>query len=166
MAPMLAGYVNAIARDLSQADREKAVEEAIEKAVDKIDRYEEMRGSFPAWVRAFVRHAVGDLRRRQLSGSFDVTLDNLPDLSALSESSSSATSGELGALSRAFADISPTDQLILGLRYGEQLTHAEIANLLGVNEAASRKRAGRALRRLREAAANESVLAERMERGA
>jgi len=164
VGPMFAGYVNAIASDLPLPDRERAIETAIERAVDKIDHYDEMRGSFPAWTRTFVRHAVADERRRSLEGAPEVVLEDLPQPSIFD--SSSRSEDELAALSEALDSISPTDQLILRLRFVEQLSHAEIAGVLGVSEAASRQRTARAIARLRVAAEAAPELATYMKRDA
>src|ERR1700733_2910212 len=69
LAPRLLGYAEMIANDLPLADREQAVEQAIETAIRRIDRYDPNRGTFPGWVRPFVRHAVSDWRRDHPTGA-------------------------------------------------------------------------------------------------
>jgi RNA polymerase sigma factor (sigma-70 family) len=164
VAPMFMGYVEAIASDLSLPDRERAVESAIERAVDKIDRYDPMRGSFSAWARTFVRHAVADERRRGLEGAPDAVIDNLAEPSPSDDSSTD--SEVVTQLSEALASLGPTDQLILQLRYIEQLSHAQIASALGVSDAASRQRTARAIARLRGAAQGAPALANYTKRDA
>ena len=57
------------------------------------------------------------------------------------------------------------DQLMIRLRFEEDLPHAEIAKRLGVSESASRKRLERALQRLRIRAAQEPDLNHYLEGG-
>lgn len=152
LAPRLLGYADLIAGDLPLVDREQAVEHAIETAIRKIDRYDPSKGTFPGWVRAFVRHAVADLRRRQ-PGGLPLQLDEeiadvaVPDGNEDEEQESGSPAA--AALAALVFTAPEADQLILRLRYEENLLHAQIAEQLGVSEPACRKRLERALERLR-----------------
>jgi RNA polymerase sigma-70 factor (ECF subfamily) len=62
-----------------------------------------------------------------------------------------ARRGEVYArLNEALGRMDPTDREVLALRHYEQLTSAETAQVLGIQERAAAKRYGRALERLRE----------------
>lgn len=159
LAPRLLGYADIIAGDFPLADREQAVEQAIETAVRRIDRYDPSKGTFPGWVRAFVRHAVGEMRRCHPDG-VPTSLDQVGEPPAreiddIEDHGSPRASAVLAALVLTAPE---ADQLILQLRYEENLLHAQIAQQLGVSEAACRKRLERALERLRARAVNDSEL--------
>ncbi len=145
VAPRLLGYAAQIARDAGEADREQMVEQAIEKAVDKIDQFDRERGSFSAWVRRFVHYEALTWRRAQPPDHSSVeSLVDVPD---------DGPPPELGEASRAVAAIvlslPEPSQLLVRLRFAERLDHAAIAEQLGVEPAAARKRLERLLSELR-----------------
>jgi RNA polymerase sigma-70 factor (ECF subfamily) len=165
LAPRLLGYAEMIANDLPLADREQAVEQAIETAIRRIDRYDPNRGTFPGWVRAFVRHAVGDWRRRHPTGA-PGQLDERTDAAAPEDNTEEEPDDPASAALTALVFTAPeADQLILRLRYEENLLHAQIAERLGVSETACRKRLERALARLRNRAAEDPDLNRYLEGG-
>lgn len=159
LAPRLLGYAELIAGDLPLADREQAIEQAIETAVRRIDRYDPSKGTFPGWVRAFVRHAVGDWRRRHPDGA-PTSLDQVgePPAHEIDDIEDQGSPRASAALAALVLTAPEADQLILRLRYEENLVHAQIAQQLGVSQAACRKRLERALERLRARAVNDPDL--------
>lgn len=149
----LLGYARAIGRDLSDVDREFAVEQAIEKAILKIDRFDPRKGSLAGWLRAFVRHALADLRRSR--AAIDQLDPEAEEEQAKDEPKQPLDPSVVSALIEVWEALRDTDQLILALRIIEELPHAEIAiRLGGVSEVACRQRYGRALLRLQTAALN------------
>jgi RNA polymerase sigma factor (sigma-70 family) len=165
LAPRLLGYAEMIANDLPLADREQAVEEAIETAVRRIDRYDPNKGTFPGWVRAFVRHAVGDWRRHHPTGA-PTQLEERTAAAVLEDDTEEEHDNPASAALTALVFTAPeADQLILCLRYEENLLHAQIAERLGVSEPACRKRLERALERLRNRAAEDRDLNRYLEGG-
>ena len=164
LAPRLLGYAELIAGDLPLADREQAVEQAIETAVRRIDRYDPSKGTFPGWVRAFVRHTVGDWRRRHPDGA-PTSLDQVgePPAHEIDDIEDQGSPRASAALAALVLTAPEADQLILRLRYEENLLHAQIAQQLGVSEAACRKRLERALERLRARAVNDPDLNPKLE---
>jgi RNA polymerase sigma-70 factor (ECF subfamily) len=158
LAPRLLGYAEMIANDLPLADREQAVEQAIETAIRRIDRYDPNKGTFPGWVRAFVRHAVGDWRRQHPAGA-PSQLDQRTDAATPEDDTEEEPDNPASAALTALVFTAPeADQLILRLRYEENLPHTQIAERLGVSEPACRKRLERALGRLRSRAAEDADL--------
>ena len=150
LAPRLLGYADLIAGDFALVDRERAVEHAIETAIRKIDRYDPSKGTFPGWVRSFVRHAVADVRRRQPGGPPMQLDEEIADVAVPEDGDEEERGNPAAAALAALVFTAPeADQLILRLRYEESLLHAQIAEQLGVSEPASRKRLERALERLR-----------------
>src|SRR4051794_33526926 len=60
----LLGYARGHAPDLSDADRERIVELAIEAGVRAIDRFDPNRGSLESWFRGQIRFQTLGWRRR------------------------------------------------------------------------------------------------------
>jgi RNA polymerase sigma-70 factor (ECF subfamily) len=166
IAPRLMGYVAQIAPHLSPADHEQIVEDAIEEAVTKIDRYDPARGTFPAWTRTFVRYAALRWYRAHPDGPPLELTDEVLEVVANSASAvdhdvdddNSTTRRASAALTALVLSEPEPSQLLLRLRFAEQLTHEEIAKRLEVSPAACRKRLERVLRRLRDIAVNEPDL--------
>jgi RNA polymerase sigma factor (sigma-70 family) len=158
VAPRLLGYADLIAPDLPQVDREKAVEFAIETAIRRIDRYDSGKGTFPGWVRGFVRYAVRDCRRQRLGGA-PIPLDGRLELAAPEPHEPETDEGtSASALAELVLTLPPADQLLLRLRFEEAMTHGQIAVQLGVSESACRKRLERILERFRVRAADDPHL--------
>jgi RNA polymerase sigma factor (sigma-70 family) len=163
--PRLLGYAAVSAPDMSIVDQELVVERAIEKAIEQLDRYDSTRGTFVGWVRGFVRYGIADWHREQPGYRKDLPED-LPD--PTSDTDGAATPGSGGeddtadarsaALASLVLTLSEGDQLLVQLRFTEQLPHAVIADRLGVSESACRKRLERVLKRLRDRATNDPDL--------
>ena len=146
VAPSLHGYARGIASDLSDTDRERICEIALERAVRKIHRFDPGKGSLLRWLRTFVRHEAANWRRSHHA------LDQLDENRASPEPGTQLPEERrraLIALSRAVESLSPTDQLIIDLRDRQQLAYAEIASRVGATEEACRQRHLRALGRLK-----------------
>lgn len=155
VAPSLHGYARAIAGDLSDTDRERICELALERAVRRIDRFDPTKGSFLRWLRTFVRHEAGNWRRSnhalneldENAVASDVEPEQLPEWR-----------NAVAAIQHAVQGLSPTDQLIIDLRDREALSYADIASRVGATEDACRQRHLRALRRLKRAAESDPEL--------
>jgi RNA polymerase sigma-70 factor, ECF subfamily len=122
---------------------------------------------FP-WLRGVVNNKLLEVQRHHLDTRMrdakrDLPLDApraLDDTSAalcahltagLTRPSVAAARGEVNArLAAALDGMDPADREVLALRHFEQLTSAEAAQVLGIQERAAAKRYLRALRRLRE----------------
>jgi RNA polymerase sigma factor (sigma-70 family) len=145
----LAKYVNLIAPDLSERQRENICEVAVERAVRGIDKYRPVQGSFDSWLRGYARYVVREERRRAWQ---EVSTDpaELPEVSPPPEETKTQTNPLADLLHSALLTLSETDQMIIRLRDYEDLPYSEIAELLNVQEPATRQRHARALKRLRE----------------
>lgn len=143
--PALAGYLRAIASDLSDTDRELIAERAIEAAVRKIDRYDSAQAPFAAWLRGFIRYEVLNWRRSTSR------LDSLEGVDMPSPDPPGQTdppSEMMAAVTDAFRTLRPADQVIIALRDIERLPSKEAAARLGITDAACRQRYTRARQRL------------------
>ena len=158
VAPVLLGYAELVGGGLGQADRESAVESAITRGVNKIDRYDPAKGTLAGWLRPFVRHALNDIRRRGTAISLPDTLSDTPE-SAPDAGAEGEYDVDHAAINRALGRLSRTDQLILHLRDTEQLTYEQCAERIGgVTAGACRVRHHRALKRLSASAREEPDL--------
>lgn len=138
----LLGYARAHAPDLSDTDREQVVEMAIEAGVRAIDRFDPARGTLVSWFRTQVRYKTLAWRRSiPPTTPIDRELEEPPPLVRIETTATDA-------LRRAISRLSRDDQIILALRSSEALDHRDIAQRLGIHEAAARKRHSRALKRL------------------
>jgi RNA polymerase sigma factor (sigma-70 family) len=149
LLPGLLGYAETIAGDMSPAAQEEAIERAVLKAVDRIDRFDPTKGTFPGWVRGFLRHEIGDLRRRGGTATAEVVAA-VPEDPSSSGDPSEASEQETHDLTWALLRLSVSDQVIIALRDFEGLSYAQCAERIGggVTDTACRVRHFRALRRL------------------
>ena len=124
------------------------------------------------WLRAIVANKLNEIHRHHLGSHMRDARRELPlesprwpndtaaaicaNLTAgLTRASVVVSREEVGTrLAKALDDMDPTDREILALRHFEQLTNAEAAQVLGIQEPAAAKRHVRALQRLRQALAD------------
>jgi RNA polymerase sigma factor (sigma-70 family) len=153
--PALAGYLRAIAPDLSDTDRELIGERAVELAVRRIDRYEPAQGTFAAWLRSFARYEVLNWRRSTANmDSIDGVDMPSPELSRQVEPPSVV----VAAITEALQTLRPADQVVIALHDIEQLPSREAAARLGISDMAYRQRYVRARRRLADVAGRDPRL--------
>lgn len=151
VSPVLLGYAASVAHDLSSTDHEIAVERAIRRGVAQIDRFDRSRGTFPAWLRPFVRNEINEMRRQR--GSMMEPLRDDAQEAEQPPPPSPEKELAVAALKSALESLSDTDQLIILLRDYEQLDYDSCADRIGgVSAAACRVRHHRAVRRLAAAA--------------
>jgi RNA polymerase sigma factor (sigma-70 family) len=156
-APALLGHVRAFAHDLGDTACEDICENAVERAVRKIDLFDPSRGSFASWTRSMVRYAAADYRRdHERLQEFDEGTRMAP---AVAEPRAEITPDVHAALTDAVRSLRPADQAILALRDAEGLSVAAVASRLGITEDAVRQRHLRARRRLGTAGKDDPRLA-------
>jgi RNA polymerase sigma factor (sigma-70 family) len=144
LAGRLDRYAEYRAKDLSQADREDAVERALAKIVENIDSYDPGKGSFLTWARAIVRREIAEARRTQQArpDSFDALAEGLATTSTGSDPTADAAilavEGEAAPVSPAQVAIAalvlqlpPADISLIEAHVLEGLTFPEIAEQLG-----------------------------------
>lgn len=146
--PQLQGYCRSISADLSDVDREMICEQAVELAVRKIDSFDRQKGTFPGWLRGFVRYTVLNWRRsaglRSATPVDDLVLECPP-----SPPMPSARTSEMAqSVALAVRALAPEDQVYINLRYVQGLPTKEIAQRLDKSDAAVRQRLSRLQRSL------------------
>lgn len=139
------------ARTSSAEDAADLTQQVFLRAFDALDQYRPRRASFATWLFRIARNTATDAYRRQKS---TVAWDLLP--AALQPIA--GDDPEASALRRETQDrlrliLDACDERtreILALRYGADLSVAEIAAIVGKSEAAVKKQLTRALRALKE----------------
>lgn len=150
--PLVARY---IARRVdSRADAEELVAEVFRRVVEHLADFDPKRGQVRPWVLRIARNAVIDHYRARKR---PVALEQVADgLHGQDEPLASLLANErLARVNAALAQAPVEVRQLIAMRYGDNLRHREIAELLGISEAAVRKRLSRALRDLRERTAQQ-----------
>jgi len=141
-----------------QADAEEVTLDVYTQVWKQAARFEDARGSVPAWLVMLARSRAIDrirARRRRL----EVASETLP------ESQSSATDGlktsqgefpERRALSRAIQSLPQEQQKLVQMAFYDGYTHSELATLTGLPLGTVKTRIRLAMTRLREHMANAS----------
>lgn len=111
-------------------------------ALEALPRYQH-RGYFSAWLFAIARRKAQDYFRQRQPALLSETLAENPEILARV-----AQSDDLRRLAGLFRALEGDEQELLRLRFAADLSFAEIAALLGKNEAAVKKSLYRLLARL------------------
>lgn len=148
--PRLLGYCRTIAPDLGDVDRELICEQAIEKACRKMDGYDETKGSLAAWLRGFVRYGVLTWRRGWARRDHEQSSELGPQAWQPSpQPELDPSDPRLARLAAAVRALPQDHQLLIALRFWENLPTFEIAARLQISDAAVRQRLSRLTRQLR-----------------
>jgi RNA polymerase sigma-70 factor (ECF subfamily) len=129
-------------------DTEDVVSIVFQKFLERLRDYDATRGTVRMFVLAIARTAVIDWLR---TVRHDVPVDELAGTIADGGESplDALVRDERNALvRRALLEVSAASREVLVLRHGDGLSHAEIAELLGIRVDAVKQRASRALREL------------------
>lgn len=141
------------------------LQEAYIDALKRIDHYfEKPDQPFFGWLRLVVGQRIADVHREHLAqkrnagrevpihaGATDSACLAACLLGNLSSPSAAANRNEVyERLEKALEQMDPIDREVLALRHFEELSNAETASLLGIQNAAASKRYVRALARLKE----------------
>lgn len=151
----LDSYAASIAPDLSQVERETAVELAVTKVVDRIDRYDPTKATLPTWARRFVLNEINEIRRSPREVPTDPA--HMPisfHLRPEADDPDQPLDPKYLALETLVLQLPAADSTLLELHIHDRLTFPEIAEKLGppANSDALRQRYRRLKRRLRESA--------------
>ncbi len=141
-------YRYLIYRVREPSDAEDLTSEVFTRAFANIHRYTWQGKSFLAWLYTIARNAVTDRRRRERP---TVDLDNAYGVAEEGPTAHDhAVRGEeVEALKGAVKHLTSEQQEVLVLRFVENMSSREVANVLGKNEGAIRALQFRALGRLR-----------------
>jgi len=140
-------YAMGLLRDSHAAEDVTAL--AFERAYRRRRRFDPRRGSGRAWVFGIARNAALDeLRRRKRRAHLAVDPE---DASAMSVGDDAETALRRESLRRAMAELGARDRELIALRFFGDLSHDEIATVLGISASNAGTRLHRAIEKLRRA---------------
>ena len=143
-------FVASIVRDRELAEEVTAI--AFEKALRKRDRYDDTKGTPRGWMFGVARNAALDELRR---GKRVSPSDELPeDASAGSREESDELRARRLTVRAAVDTLDERDQQLISLKFHADLSHGEMAQVLGVSESNAGTMLHRAMVRLRAACAD------------
>ncbi len=130
-------------------DPEDIAQDALLKAITKLDRFDPGRGSMEGWLWRIVANTAKDATRRarlralltERLGRREPAIVDLEDVAV-----ERLAAGELLA---AIGRLSPRDRQLLGLRLVADLDTASVGQIVGLSAESARRAIGRALERLR-----------------
>lgn len=131
----------------STTEAEDLTEQVFLKAWEAIDRYEQRGVPFLAWLYRLAHNLVVDHYRSQRQM---VPLDELRETEEASEDIEASVHAQLDAeeVQAAIHRLSPEHQQLITLRFVEGMSHAEVAQIVGKSEGATRVVQYRALQAL------------------
>lgn len=143
----------------SQADADEAVQETLLRAHRAMASYR-AEGSVKAWLCGIARHVCAHVLETRRRGK--ELLELVPPTGEAGGAEREARDTfalrrRARALRDALDKLKPTERDALALRYVADLSHREIAEACGLDEAAARKRVSRALDRLRSVMPTEEI---------
>jgi RNA polymerase sigma-70 factor (ECF subfamily) len=148
----VAGYV--FARVRPREDAEDLVSIIFHRFLESWDAYDPSAGSVWTWVMTMTRHRVIDHYRTRRGAEALEDLDEIlvcgqpdPELRMIQDEEARFLDGILRGEE-------PQVREAFALRYGQGMSYREIAQVLGISEAAVKQRFSRTLRRLRDAGAS------------
>jgi RNA polymerase sigma-70 factor (ECF subfamily) len=132
----------------SRDDAEDLTQQTFERALRAWGRFDPTRGSASAWLLAIARNLFVDhARASRPDRTQSVEQAGLEDFGAATDRPSLGLDPEL---ERALRELSPRERELIALRFGADLTGAEIASLTGLTLANVQQILSRSLRRMRE----------------
>jgi RNA polymerase sigma factor (sigma-70 family) len=134
-------------RTAQREEAEDLTQLTFERALKAWHRFDPARASESTWLLSIARNLVIDHYRRTKPES--VSPEQLPEV----EDEAADAQPNLGldpALESALTRLSDRDREVIALRYGGDLTGAEIASVLGISLANVQQIISRSLRRLRD----------------
>jgi len=132
-----------------ECDPEDIAQDALLKAITKLDRFDPERGSMESWLWRIVANTAKDATRKERLrallterlGRREAEVINLEDVAVERLAA--------GELLDATARLSPRDRELLGLRFVADLDTASVGAIVGLSAESARRAIGRALDRLR-----------------
>jgi RNA polymerase sigma-70 factor, ECF subfamily len=131
----------------SRADAEDLSQQTFERALRAWERYDESRASPSTWLLAIARNLLVDhLRASRVARTQPVDEIGLEGIASPSDRPSL---GPDPAIERALTGLAPRERELIALRFGGDLTSAEIARRTGLSVSNVQQIVSRSLRRMR-----------------
>ena len=131
----------------TRADAEDLTQETFERALRAWGRYDAARAGVATWLMAIARNLLLDHARAGRRAAV-LTVDEFDDR-ALGTAGDRPDLGLDPAIERALAELSDRERELIALRFGGDLSGAEIAELTGLTLANVQQIMSRSLRRMR-----------------
>ncbi|HWW96028.1 MAG TPA: sigma-70 family RNA polymerase sigma factor [Vicinamibacteria bacterium] len=147
-APAVCRFAAMAARSPAEAD--DIAQEALLRAVRRLDRFDPLRGEVEAWLWRIVANVASDMQRAErrrlalwtrLSRVREVTIESVESL-AIDHIDNQRLLASLRLLG-------PRDRTLLALRFGADLDLSAVGEALGMSEATAGRAVLRALEKLR-----------------
>ena len=132
----------------SRDDAEDLTQQTFERALRAWGRYDESRGSVSAWLLAIARNLFVDHLRAGRAARTEPAEES--ELEGLAATTDRVSLGPDPDLERALSGLSSRERELIALRFGADLSGAEIATLSGLTIANVQQILSRSLRRMRE----------------
>jgi len=145
----VAGYV--FARVRPREDAEDLVSAIFHRFLESWDSYDPEAGSVWTWVMTMTRNRVIDFYRTRRNAEGLEDLDEILICGRPNPEQRLILDEDARFLDGILSGEEPQVREAFALRYGQGMSHGEIARVLGISEAAVKQRFSRTLRRLREA---------------
>jgi RNA polymerase sigma-70 factor (ECF subfamily) len=143
-APVRAFLATRLAR---REDVEDLTSHVFHRLLERLDQFDGARGSVLAWTLAIAHHALVDhVRRSRLIEPLDAIEPASADPDPLDQLVRAEREGQVREL---VARLEPALRQMFELRYRLDMSHREVAELLGISETTVKQRFSRAHRRLR-----------------
>jgi RNA polymerase sigma-70 factor (ECF subfamily) len=130
-------------------DPEDIAQDALLKAVTKLDRFDPARGSMEGWLWRIVANTAKDAMRRGRLRALLAERLGRRELAVVDLEEIAVERLAAGELLDALARLSPRDRQLLGLRFVADLDTASVGAIVGLSAESARRAIGRALDRLR-----------------
>lgn len=132
----------------ADADAEDVAQEALIKAIRRLDRYDPRRGSYDAWLWRIVVNTARDAMRRARVREV-LRLRLIRESAVVDVEDAAVERATVSEVYAALEGLGPRDRELLALRFGSDLTTAEVGAILGLSAETARRAIGRALERAR-----------------
>ena len=130
-------------------DPDDIAQEALLKAITKLDRFDPGRGSMEGWLWQIVANTAKDATRRARLRSLLTERLARREPAVVDLEDVAIERLAAGELVEAIAQLSPRDRQLLGLRFVADLDTASVGAIVGLSAESARRAIGRALDRLR-----------------
>lgn len=143
-------YWYALPRTRSAALADDVVSETFLTAIERLEYFNPDKGSFAGWIFTIARNKIIDTQRYhrrvwRLVSQHGHRLELMAEQEALD---GILRDERIAGVQQAFTKLSAADQEIIGLRYSAGLSSQEMSEVLGISDAAVRKRLSRAVQRI------------------
>lgn len=141
------------ARVPSDADAEDVTSEVFARAMSSQHRFDPTRGSRSAWIMGIARNTTADWWRRQSPEDLSCeAVDGVAGETSLSDDPAQhiVGAGDVTALHRHLSRLTDRERQAVALRFGAELSSADIGAVMGISPTAARMLVHRAVTKLRE----------------